>query len=195
LEERILRHIESEIEKASEVIRNGGVVLYPTDTIWGLGCDPNNEEAIRKIFRIKRRVESKSLIILVCKADSIKDYVDDPVDIAFDLIDKWNKPLTIVYPRAKNISKMVSGSDNTIAIRVTQERFTKKLMEHLQHPLVSTSANISGQASPVSFSTISDEIKNEVDHIVNYKQSIITKIKPSTIIKINDNGSFEVLRP
>lgn len=188
-------HIANEIKNAVKVIREGGVILYPTDTIWGLGCDPNNDEAIKKIFRIKRRTESKSLIILVCEPNSINKFVDKPLPIAFDLLEQWQKPLTIVFPRAKDISKLVISEENTIGIRVTKEPFSFNLLKELQHPLISTSANLSGQPSPVSYRTVSQEIKDSVDYIVDYRRDSFTDMKPSTIIKINDNGSFEVLRP
>lgn len=188
------QHIEKEIKNAAQVIREGGVILYPTDTIWGIGCDPRNDEAIKKIFRIKQRTEAKSLIILVCETSSIKNFVDDPLPISFDLIKEWKKPLTIVFPRAKKLFGLVNQGE-TIGIRVTKARFSYNLLKELNHPLVSTSANISGAPSPVSYKSISQSIKENVDYIVDYRRGIFTDMKPSTIIKIHDNGSFEVLRP
>ena len=188
------QHIESEIIKASKIIKEGGVVLYPTDTIWGIGCDPKNDEAIKKIFQIKQRTETKSLIILVCETSSIKNFVNDPLPIAFDLMEEWKKPLTVVFPRAKNIFGLVNQED-TIGIRVTKERFSYNLLKHLKHPIISTSANISGAPSPVSYKSINQSIKDSVDYIVDYRRDNFTDMKPSTIIKIHDNGSFEVLRP
>ena len=188
------QHIEKEIKRAAQVVREGGVILYPTDTIWGIGCDPRNDEAIKKILRIKRRTEPKSLIILVCETSSIKNFVNDPLPIAFDLMEQWKKPLTIVFPRVKNIFGLVNHKDS-IGIRVTKERFSYNLLKELQYPLVSTSANISGTPSPVSYKSIAPWIKENVDYIVDYRRDNFTDMKASTIIKIHDNGSFEVLRP
>ncbi|MBN2746776.1 MAG: threonylcarbamoyl-AMP synthase [Bacteroidales bacterium] len=195
MENIVNQHITNEIEKAIKVIKDGGVILYPTDTIWALGCDPNNNKAIKKILQIKRRTENKSLIILMCEIDNIQKYIDTPHPIALELYRQWNKPLTIVFPRAKGISKMVVNNDNTLGIRITKEIFTFQLIKTLGHPIVSTSANLSGYPSPVSYKTISTEIKESVDHIVDYRKDSFTEMKPSTIIRINDNGSFEVLRP
>jgi len=194
LDKFVKQHIENEIKKAAQVVREGGVILYPTDTIWGIGCDPRNDDAIKKILRIKQRTETKNLIILVCEPSSITNFVNDPLPIAFDLMKEWNKPLTIVFPRAKNIFGLVNQGD-TIGIRVTKERFSYNLLKELQHPLISTSANISGAPSPVSYRSVDQSIKDNVDHIVDYRRDNFTDMKPSTIIKINDNGSFEVLRP
>lgn len=189
-------HIEKEIEKTAEVIKKGGVILYPTDTIWGLGCDPFNPSAIQKIFKIKQRLESKSMIILIHSADAISKYVKNPIPIAFDLIDKWQKPLTVVFPRAINLKPpLVNEEDNSIAIRVSKERFTYHLLKYMDAPIISTSANLSGMPSPIHFKDVFKEIKDQVDYIVDYRRNIMDKIKPSTIIKIDDNGSFQVLRP
>ena len=188
------QHIEKEIKHATQVIREGGVILYPTDTIWGIGCDPRNDEAIKKILRIKQRTETKSLIILVCETSSIKNFVHNPLPIAFDLMEQWKKPLTIVFPRAKNIFGLVNNED-TIGIRVTKERFSYNLLKELNHPIISTSANLSGTPSPVSYKSVNPFIKENVDYIVDYKRDNFTDMKASTIIKIHDNGSFEVLRP
>ncbi len=195
MENTVNQHIKEEIENAIKVIKDGGVILYPTDTIWGLGCDPNNDKAIKKILQIKRRTETKSLIILMCDIESVSKYVENPNPIALELYRQWNKALTIVFPRAKGISKMVMNNDNTLGIRITKESFTTQLIKSLGHPVVSTSANLSGQPSPVSYKTISNEIKESVDYIVDYRRDSFTEMKPSTIIRINDNGSFEVLRP
>lgn len=195
MEKNTTEHINNEIKKAAKVIRDGGVILYPTDTIWGLGCDPNNDDAIKKIFRIKRRTESKSLIILVCENNSIDKFVETPHPISYDLMEQWKKPLTIVFPRAKGVSKLVISEENTIGIRITKEYFSLNLLKELKHPIVSTSANLSGMPSPISFNSVSQEIKDNVDYIVDYKKDRFTDMKPSTIIKISDNGSFEVLRP
>jgi len=189
------QHIENEIKNAAGVIRSGGIILYPTDTIWGIGCDPGNEKAIRRILEIKKRTEAKSLIILVCETSSVEKFVDDPLPIAFDLMEEWKKPLTVVFPRSKNLSPLITPADKTIGIRVTRERFSNMLIKELRHPLISTSANISGTPAPLTYRHIAQEIKDSVDYIVDYRRDSFTETKASTIIKINDNGSFEVLRP
>lgn len=190
-----LKHIREEVLRTAKVVREGGVILYPTDTIWGLGCDPKNEKALKKLIRIKRRIEAKSLIILVCENESIEKFVEKPHLIAYDLIEKWNKPLTIVFPRAKDLSKLIVGDDNSVGIRVTKEFFSHSLLKELKHPIISTSANLSGEPSPISFRTVNQSIKDSVDYIVDYKRDTITDMKSSTIIRISDNGSFEVIRP
>jgi len=189
------QHIDNEVKRAAEVVRRGGVILYPTDTIWGIGCDPYNDKAIKKILEIKKRTEPKSLIILVCDVRNIENFVEDPVPIAFDLIEKWNRPLTVVFPRCKKFSDLVMTPDKTLGIRVTKERFTNKLLKELKHPLISTSANVSGTPSPLGYKYIAPVIKESVDYIVDYRRDSFSEMKASTIIKINDNGSFEVLRP
>jgi len=189
------QHIDSEVKKTADIIRRGGIVLYPTDTLWGIGCDPFNDKALKKIYQLKQRIEIKSMIILVCESESIYRFVDKPTPIAFDLIEQWKKPLTIVFPRAKNLPKILLQEDNTIAIRVTKERFTYSLLKELNHPITATSANFSGEPAPLNFKFISQNIKNNVDYIVDYRRDGFSENKASTIIKIDDNGSFEVLRP
>lgn len=183
-----------DIKKAIEVMKKGGIILYPTDTIWGLGCDAQNENAIKKIYEIKRRAESKSMLCLVDSIDRIYNYVDDVPEIAEDLIDLAIKPITIIYEGAKNLPISLIGEDKTIGIRVTKEAFSKELCRRFSKAIISTSANISGEKSPAKFSEISDEIKKLVDYIVTYRQNDNNTASASQIIKLGKNGEVKVIR-
>jgi L-threonylcarbamoyladenylate synthase len=186
--------LETEIKKALEVLRSGGVILYPTDTIWGIGCDATNPEAVKKVYEIKERQDSKSMLILVDEASRILSYINTMPDIAWDLIELSVEPLTIIYPGAKNLAKNLVSDDNSIGIRVTGELFTKKLVQRLKKPIVSTSANISGKKNPANFSQIDETIKSRVDYIVNYRQDDFTEFKPSSIIQLGVNGQVKIIR-
>ena len=186
--------MKEEIKKAKEVLEKGGIIIYPTDTVWGIGCDATNEKAVKKIFRLKKRLNQKSMIVLICKPENIKTIVESVPTIAFDLMESWNKPLTIVYDNAKNLAKKLISSDKTIAVRVSRNKFNKALIKELGHPIVSTSANYSGQPTPVFFNEIDPTLLDSVDYVVNYQRDNITSVKPSTVIRIREDGSFDVLR-
>lgn len=183
-----------EIKKAFDVLAAGGLILYPTDTIWGIGCDATNEEAVNKVFELKKRVDQKALIVLIDNPVKLDFYVDGVPEIAWDLVEVSDKPLTIVYDNARNIASNLIGEDGSIAIRVTQEKFSHELCKRFRKAIVSTSANISGEKSPQSFDEISDEIKNGVDYIVNYRHDEIQKAKPSSIIKLGKTGEISIIR-
>lgn len=183
-----------DIKNAIDVMKKGGIILYPTDTIWGLGCDAQNENAIKKIYEIKRRAESKSMLCLVDSIDRIYNYVDDVPEIAEDLIDLAIKPITIIYEGAKNLPISLIGEDKTIGIRVTKEAFSKELCRRFSKAIISTSANISGEKSPAKFTEISDEIKKLVDYIVTYRQNDNNTASASQIIKLGKNGEVKVIR-
>jgi len=183
-----------DIIKAIEVLKNGGVILYPTDTIWGLGCDATNEKAVAKIYEIKKRDDQKSMLVLLDNENKIPLYIKEMPEIAWDLIELADKPLTIVFPRAKNLAKNLISEDGTIGIRISKDEFNKKLIERFRKPIVSTSANISGQASPQNFDYISDEIINSVDYIVKWRQDDHTKSSPSSIVKLGIKGEIEIIR-
>lgn len=185
--------LKEELQKAQEVLKQGGVILYPTDTIWGLGCDATNAEAVERIYRIKQRKDNKSMLVLLDDAGKIASYADVP-DIALQLIEVTDKPLTIIYPNAKGLAPNLIGEDHTIGIRITEEEFSKNLLYRFRRPIVSTSANISGQASPGCFAEISDEIKEAVDHIVDYRRTETKAVQPSGIIRLGTNGEFEIIR-
>jgi len=186
---------QEEIEKASDALKAGKVILYPTDTIWGLGCDATNAKAVDRLFKVKKRTEKKSLIALIDSEERLKEYVKEIPEPAYDLIRNAANPISIVYPGAQNLAKNVIGADKTICIRISSSNFCKDLVRHFGRAIASTSANISGQPTPLMFSQISDEIKNAVDHIVGLYQDEVEMPKASTIIKIELDGSFEIIRP
>lgn len=183
-----------EIKKACEVMQAGGVILYPTDTIWGLGCDATNEAAVKRVYEIKKRVDSKAMIVLIDRDVKLQFYVDEVPEIAYDLIEYSDKPLTIIYDGARNLAPNLMAEDRSIGIRITKEEFSSKLCERFKKAIVSTSANISGEQSPANFDEVSEEIKKSVDYIVNYRQDDLTKAKPSGIIKLGRSCEVKVIR-
>jgi L-threonylcarbamoyladenylate synthase len=183
-----------EIKKALGFLKAGKVILYPTDTIWGIGCDATLSKSVDRIYKIKQRYESKSMIVLLDQPENLTKYIEKVPPIAYDLIEMYHEPLTIIYPKAKNIARNVIPEDGTIAIRIVRDEFCRKLIAELGKPLVSTSANISGQPAPITFSKIPDEIKNAVDYVVDHNRNVVIRTKPSTIIRILNNGEFEVIR-
>lgn len=185
---------ESEVEKALEVLKNGGVILYPTDTIWGIGCDATNEDAVKRIYQIKNREDSKSVIILVADERNVLQYVAAPDLAVFDFIEEQTRPTTIIFEHAVGLPANLVAEDGSIAIRVARDEFCKHLIKRLRRPIVSTSANISGQGSPKFFAEISDEIKKAVDHVVKWRQDDSTPSLPSQIIKWNNDGTRTVIR-
>lgn len=184
----------NEIEQAKAVLKKGGIIVYPTDTIWGIGCDATNSEAVKRIYEIKKRVEAKSMLVLLDVPEKISLYVREVPEIAWDIIDCADEPLTIIYPGAIKLASNLIAEDGSIGIRVTKEQFSKDLIYRFNKPIVSTSANISGEPSPTCFDDISEEIKNSVDYIVKYSQNLNQKAKPSGIIKVEINGEIKVIR-
>ncbi len=185
--------MKEEIEKCVEILKAGGIILYPTDTVWGLGCDATNEVAVQKIYDLKQRSDSKSLIILVGNDAMLNNHVKDVPELAWDIIDISEKPTTIVYPNAKNLAKNVIANDGSIAIRMIKNEFCSQLLYKFRKPIVSTSANLSGDSTPLNLSEISQSITNNVDYTVNSKYDTGNK-KPSSLIKIGIKGEIEVLR-
>ena len=186
--------MQNDIKNALEVLRNGGVILYPTDTIWGIGCDATNENAVKRIFSIKKREDSKSMLVLMENPALLDRYVDDVPEIAWDLIEITTTPLTIIYPNAKNLAKGLVADDGSVGIRFTKEIFTRELLQRFRRPLVSTSANISGEKSPAFFDEITEEVKKQVDYIVQYRQDDKNPAKPSSIIRLGSGGKIEIIR-
>lgn len=186
--------MKEEVLKVIEVLKHHGTILYPTDTIWGIGCDAMDDKAIRRILEIKRRSGEKSFIVLVNDVEMLSRYVDNIPQVAIDLIKAAIKPLTIIYPRAHGLSKLVMGADGSIAIRVVRHEFCSDVIRLLDRPIVSTSANISGQRSAATFSEISKEIMDGVDYAVEEDREIVRSSVPSTLIRLNGNNDFEVLR-
>ena len=183
-----------EINNALEILKNGGVILYPTDTVWGLGCDATNEEAVAKVNEIKGRSADKSLIVLLENDNKLQSYVTEIPEVAYELIEYADKPMTIIFSGAKNLAKNVINADGTVGIRVVKNDFCEHLLQRFRKPIVSTSANISGEPTPKFFDEISEEIKDAVDYIVDYNQEDRTEKTPSTIIKLGPSGQFEFIR-
>lgn len=184
-----------DIKAALEVLQKGGIILYPTDTIWGIGCDACNAEAVKRVYALKNREDSKSMLVLMENAALLDRYVDEVPEIAFDLIELTDKPLTIIYDGAKNLAPNLIADDGSIGIRITSEAFTRELIRRFKRPIVSTSANISGNPSPANFSEIDPAVINGVDYVVNYRQDETAKAKPSGIIKLGRSGEVKVIRP
>lgn len=185
--------IEVEIKKSLEILQSGGLILYPTDTIWGIGCDATNPEAVQKVFNIKKRDDSKSMLVLLNNCNRLSSYVDEIPEVAYVIIELANKPTTIIYSKAKNLAENLIADDGSIGIRITQEAFTSKLIDRFKKPIVSTSANISGEKSPSSFSEISQKIIERVDYVVQYKQDVICN-KASSIIKLSSDNQVKIIR-
>ncbi len=183
-----------EIINALEILQRGGLILYPTDTIWGIGCDATNEKAVAKIYEIKKRIDSKSMLVLIDNDNRIRQYVTAVPEIAWDLLDVSDTPMTIIYPDAKNLAENLISEDNSIGIRVTNEEFSQNLIKRFKRPIVSTSANYAGEPTPSNFSEISEKIKKEVDYIVNWKRKDKSKNKPSSIIKIGVDSQIKIIR-
>ena len=181
------------MEKAIETLKNGGVILYPTDTIWGIGCDATNEAACQKISQIKNRPENKSFIILVDSVQMIEKYIPEFPDVCYDLVDLADKPLTIIYPNAKGLAPSILADDGSVGIRVTKDPICLKLIRSMRKPLVSTSANLSGEANPSCFADVNQQIKDQVDAIVMEKLDVKNNVA-SQIIKIGLDYSIQVIR-
>lgn len=185
---------EEDIKESLNTLRQGGIILYPTDTIWGLGCDPTNTIAVEKIFRIKSRSENKSLIILVDGLSMIERYVENIPEIVYELADVSDTPLTIIYPKGKNLAAGVCGEDDSIAIRICHDEFCSELINRFRKPIVSTSANLSGNPSPGNFDEIEKPVIDKVDFVVNYRQNVRSKNLASPVIKVNSDGTIKIIR-
>jgi len=185
---------DDDVVNALKVLREGGVILYPTDTIWGIGCDATNAAAVKRVYEIKQREDSKSMLVLLENPNFILSYIEEMPEVAWDLIDFSVKPTTIIYDNAKNLAPNLVAEDGSIGIRITKEAFTSKLLQRFRKPLVSTSANISGQPSPQKFDDISEELKSKVDYIVKYRQEEQTNPAPSSIIKLGTSGLIKIIR-
>lgn len=183
-----------DVLKAVRCLKNGGVILYPTDTVWGLGCDATNPIAVKKIFDIKQRADEKSMLVLVDSVESLRNIVEEIPQTALSLIEETENPLTIIYDNPRNVARNLIASDGSLGVRITKEPFSGMLCKSFNNPIVSTSANISGQETPRIFKEISPEIKRMVDYIVNYRQNDDTTSMPSNIVKISGNGELKILR-
>ena len=183
-----------EIKRACDVLYQGGVILYPTDTVWGIGCDATNEEAVKRVYEIKRRIDSKAMLVLVDSDVKVDFYVREVHPVAWDLIELTTKPLTIIYDGARNLATNLIAEDGSVGIRVTREEFSKQLCFRFRKAIVSTSANVSGETTPQSFAEISNEIKQAVDYIVGVRQNEPAGAMPSSIIKLGAHVEVKVIR-
>lgn len=185
--------LNTEIHNAYEVIQNGGIILYPTDTVWGIGCDATNPDAVAKIYKLKQRTETQSMICLMNGEKMMYNVFKDIPETAWQIIDLSEKPTTLILDKPRNVAPNLVAPDNTLGIRIVKEPFCFKLMERMRKPLVSTSANISGQPTPKSFKEISAEIIKGVDYIVNLNREKVCD-KTSTIIKLSLDNQVKIIR-
>lgn len=184
-----------DISKALQILRDGGIILYPTDTIWGIGCDATNDAAVKRVYALKQREDNKSMIVLMDSADRMFSYIDEIPEIADQLIEVAEKPLTLILNGAKNLApSVVNQSDGSIGIRVVKDEFCHKLIQRFRKPIVSTSANISGTPSPSIFDEIDEQIIEGVDYVVKHKQTDLMKSLPSGIIKVGKDGGISIIR-
>lgn len=188
------KQIAEDIKTAVQTLRKGGLILYPTDTIWGIGCDASNEDAVHRIFQLKQREDSKAMICLVDNANRMQRYLRQVPDVAWDLVEFAEKPLTLILDGAVNLAPSLIAEDGSVGIRVTRENISHELCYRYERAIVSTSANISGAPSPSCFAEISDEIKNGVDYIMLSRQNDLSKGKPSQIIKLGLDGQIQIIR-
>lgn len=198
------RYDREDLQEAVRVLRAGGVIVYPTDTVWGIGCDATNEEAVRKVYALKHRVDSKSMLVLLDGAGKLQGYVEHIPDAAWDLLEctahdrdsqgLQPRPMTIIYPGAKNIAPNLIAEDGSIGIRITQEPFSKALCEQLHRPIVSTSANISGEPTAKNFRQISQAVLDAADYVCRYRRNDETEKRPSSIIKLGIDNQIQIIR-
>ena len=201
----IKRYDKEDLQTALRVLRAGGIIVYPTDTVWGIGCDATNAEAVAKIYALKQREDSKSMLVLLDSPAKLNYYIADIPDAAWQLLeasddsedsdDSDQKPLTIIYPNARNLAPNLIAEDGSIGIRITNEPFSKALCEQLRHPIVSTSANISGRPAAHFFAEIEQAILDGANYVCLFRREDETPHEPSSIIKINNDGSFKIIRP
>jgi L-threonylcarbamoyladenylate synthase len=190
----MMESFKEDIMNACEVLNRGGLILYPTDTVWGIGCDATDETAVRRVYELKKRTDQRAMLVLLDSAAKLNGFVSEIPGEAWDLIELADKPLTIIYPQGKNLATGLLGDDGSVGIRITQEAFSKQLCARFRKPLVSTSANISGAPTPSFFGEISEEVKNGVDYIATYRRDDTEKCKPSAIIRINEDHTIQIIR-
>lgn len=183
-----------DLKKSLDTLRSGGLLLYPTDTIWGIGCDPLNVEAIQQIYALKGRDQAKSMILLLENENMLSSYVEEVPDVAYQLIEYSERPLTIVYSKAKNLPPELVNSDGSIGIRIVKHPYCEKLIRRFRRPIVSTSANLSGEPSPKGFEDIAENIRDGVDYIAEYGRMESGSGQPSVVMKLDPSGAFEFLR-
>ena len=190
------RYDKQDLQQALKVLREGGVILYPTDTVWGIGCDATNADAVARVYEIKKRVDSKAMLVLLDGAGKLQGYVAKVQVSEWVMMEgsEGQRPMTIIYPKAKNLAPNLLAEDGSVGIRITSEPFTKALCEQLRHPIVSTSANISGEPTAKTFKEISQELLETVDYVCQFRRNDTTTYKPSSIIKIDENERITIIR-
>lgn len=188
------RYDETDLKEAVRVMKEGGIILYPTDTVWGIGCDARNEEAVGKIYKLKKRLDSKSMLVLVSSEGMLQRTVKHVPEIAWQLIDVAVNPMTIIYDHPIGVADSLKAEDGSLGIRITTERFSRALCERMKGPIVSTSANVSGKPTPMTFAEISSEIRNGVDYVCNFRQKEKASSRPSNIIKITRENIIKLIR-
>lgn len=186
--------MEEDLKKAVDTLRKGGVILYPTDTIWGIGCDATNSAAVKRVYEIKRREESKAMLVLADSMATVERYVEAVPDMAYTLDEISEKPVTIIYDNAKSLAPELLGENRSVGIRVTREEFSRQLCARFRKPIVSTSANIAGEPSPAFFDEISPAIKEAADYVVGYRQTDRTPHSPSSVIRLSTGNVIKILR-
>lgn len=184
----------TDLKQAVDCLKKGGIILYPTDTVWGIGCDATNSEAVKKIFRLKHRQDAKSMLVIVANEAAMERLVDEVPEVAWELIEAAVDPLTLILDDGKNVCPEIIAEDGSIGIRITREKFSNELCKRLGRPLVSTSANLSGEKSPANFDEIDTKIKEGVDYMVEYRRDDIENKKPSNIIKLGKTGEVKIIR-
>ncbi len=191
-----MRYDKEDLQQALEVLRKGGVILYPTDTVWGIGCDATNAEAVARVYEIKKRVNSKAMLVLLDGAGKLQGYVENVPETAWMLLEatEGQRPMTIIYPKAKNLAPNLLAEDGSVGIRITSEPFTKALCEQLRHPIVSTSANFSGETAARTFQDIMPELIDTVDYVCHFRRNDTTIHQPSSIIKIDEKERITIIR-
>jgi L-threonylcarbamoyladenylate synthase len=190
-----LLEFENDIVQSLEILRQGGLILYPTDTIWGIGCDATNPDAVQRIFNLKQRPPTRSMIVLLADQRDINRYTSSPEPFIMEYLDKTTKPTTVIYEGALGIAENLVNEDGSIAIRIVREDFCRHLIKRFRKPLVSTSANITGREAPQNYSEISDNILKGVDYIVKYRQHDIRKANASSLVRFNKSGEPTIIRP
>lgn len=191
-----MRYDKNDLQQALKVLREGGVIIYPTDTVWGIGCDATNASAVARVYEIKRRVDSKAMLVLLDGAGKLQGYMEKMPATAWMLLEASDgqRPMTIIYPRAKNLASNLLADDGSVGIRITEELFSKALCEQLRRPIVSTSVNISGEPAAKTFQQISPELLEAVDYVCEYRRNDNTIHKPSSIIKIDEKERITIIR-
>lgn len=187
--------MQEDIKKTVETLRNGGIILYPTDTIWGIGCDATNPEAVKRVYEIKKRADSKALIVLAQSFNAIEHHVQEVPPMAYDLVEYSEKPITIIYENARGLAENLLGENHSVGIRIPKDHFLENLLLQFRKPIVSTSANISGEQAPAIYSEVKQEIRDAVDYIVQHRRDDTKRMPASSVIFLRTNGEIKIIRP